>query len=685
MLKIESTKLILFIALNALSTRVQANSDDSNDYDLKGLDRIETISRTDRSQLDRIRRLSRGENATAHKMPDVLSFTESADRINMNAKVVDELQIRTLIIDAIESSLTDVMSENLRLEVEHEIRQPFSNKNDILAVQKAHQELFDNPELLEKLISLTKVGYKHYRKRMGTVDFVVGIGAKEYGEVEKEIGRAFEKLESLRDLFEALKQFKDLPESSSFIRFKKLYEVLSADKKFEFYRRFSNKIDKPYQFTKRIHRMLGVSLAINKRIYDNDSFYLTNKELQDLQEDLLVVSEAIQTVHSHHSLDEVFLNQDSETKESGIVQELDKAASYLNDQTHRKLFSLDRHEDMSTFKNRINKFASAIKDNLGAASSLIGMDLLRFYEAYTPEVKVPARSLVSTGVLISGTKMAKGWQDAGLKLAFPSLSQNRHHVENSVNPALLELMPLSDVVSNSSDETREENIFVIGGPNAGGKSNAMRLRGQETVFGQRGLPLPQRKSGNAKIKVHDTVIASFAVKDNPKEGKSKYMVELDGLKQMGDVLTPETLILVDEPGTGTNNESMIIFAETVLKMASYSGATLYMSSHEKKIAEAILEGKLPNGEKITGATLWGLEIATDERGNKYSTRRLVKGLVSDSLAEELAYRQGASFDQIFRKFRSRADAGDFDRSRTRLPDAQNSNKAKKKKAKKRGS
>ena len=67
------------------------------------------------------------------------------------------------------------------------------------------------------------------------------------------------------------------------------------------------------------------------------------------------------------------------------------------------------------------------------------------------------------------------------------------------------------------------------------------------------------------------------------------------------------------------------------------------------------------------------------------SRRLVKGLVSDSLAEELAYRQGASFDQIFRKFRSRADAGDFDRSRTRLPDAQNSNKAKKKKAKKRGS
>ena len=138
----------------------------------------------------------------------------------------------------------------------------------------------------------------------------------------------------------------------------------------------------------------------------------------------------------------------------------------------------------------------------------------------------------------------------------------------------------------------------------------MRLRGQETLFGQLGLPLPQQKKGKAKIKIHDKVIASFAISDKPDEGKSKYMVELDGLKNMAKKMTPETLLLVDEPATGTNNEAMIRFTETVLKMASFSGATLHMSTHERQIAEAILKDELPNGEKIKGVTLLGLEIKT---------------------------------------------------------------------------
>ncbi|HPB52355.1 MAG TPA: Smr/MutS family protein [Saprospiraceae bacterium] len=112
---------------------------------------------------------------------------------------------------------------------------------------------------------------------------------------------------------------------------------------------------------------------------------------------------------------------------------------------------------------------------------------------------------------------------------------------------------------NMSDDNR---ILLISGPNAGGKSILMKAVGLIQVMAQCGFLLPVYKE--SKLGIFKNIFADIGDKQSLEEDLSTYSSHLKSMKFFTDQTNSETLILIDEFGTGTDPDVGGAIAESVL-------------------------------------------------------------------------------------------------------------------------
>ena len=125
------------------------------------------------------------------------------------------------------------------------------------------------------------------------------------------------------------------------------------------------------------------------------------------------------------------------------------------------------------------------------------------------------------------------------------------------------------------------SVLLITGPNAGGKTVALKTTGLLTLMAQAGLHIPARE---ATISLFDGVYADIGDQQSIQRSMSTFGSHIQNLRAMMKQSTNKSLVLIDELGTSTDPEEGAALAKAVLRHFVQKRATLVATTHQRDVA-----------------------------------------------------------------------------------------------------
>lgn len=174
------------------------------------------------------------------------------------------------------------------------------------------------------------------------------------------------------------------------------------------------------------------------------------------------------------------------------------------------------------------------------------------------------------------------------------------------------------------------NILVISGPNAGGKTVALKTLGLASLMAQMGFHVPARE---ALLPVFDQIFADIGDQQSIAANLSTFTAHMRNIAEMAQKLQPPALILLDEVGTGTDPDEGAALAVAIVDFFRKSGAITIASTHYPRL-------------KIWASQTEGVKNASvefDERTLR-PTYRLILGTAGASSGIEIARRMNVPED-----------------------------------------
>lgn len=210
---------------------------------------------------------------------------------------------------------------------------------------------------------------------------------------------------------------------------------------------------------------------------------------------------------------------------------------------------------------------------------------------------------------------------------FPELKpQGSLKVWQGVHPFLLLNQTKEKQVKAIRNDFFLEKGLLITGPNLGGKTVSLKTIGLICLMAQTGFLIPAER---AEIPVFNKMFADIGDDQDIFQGESSFSSHLRGLKEILDQADSQTLVLLDEPGRGTDPEKGMALIAAVLEELLKRGVKVVVTTHSQFL-------------KTLGLKIEELKVATMEYNleTKEPTYRLVYDVYGDSLSFELAKKLG---------------------------------------------
>ena len=154
-----------------------------------------------------------------------------------------------------------------------------------------------------------------------------------------------------------------------------------------------------------------------------------------------------------------------------------------------------------------------------------------------------------------------------------------------------------EVVPLSIDLCENQRILIISGPNAGGKSVALKTAGLMQYMLQCGLAVSVAESSEFGL-FKDFFIA-IGDEQSIDNDLSTYSSHLSNMKILLEQAQPETLFLIDEFGSGTDPDLGGAMAEAILEQLYQSGAYGIITTHFGNLKHfADTHPKIANGAML---------------------------------------------------------------------------------------
>lgn len=181
----------------------------------------------------------------------------------------------------------------------------------------------------------------------------------------------------------------------------------------------------------------------------------------------------------------------------------------------------------------------------------------------------------------------------------------------------------NDLYMNNSTH----RLFIITGPNMGGKSTALRQTAIISILAQMGSFVPAER---ARLPVLDRVWTRVGASDDLARGRSTFMVEMTETAAILHSVTPRSLVLLDEIGRGTATFDGLSIAWAVAEYlhdsAEHAAKTLF-ATHYHELTEL--------AERLPGAQNYQI-TATEREGEVVFLHKLEQGRASKSYGIQVA-------------------------------------------------
>lgn len=243
------------------------------------------------------------------------------------------------------------------------------------------------------------------------------------------------------------------------------------------------------------------------------------------------------------------------------------------------------------------------------------------------------------------TSMMRMLEERGDTLTSPEvadISEKKFIAEDLYNPCVA-LKIDDEIVPNDVSFDAETPIFVLTGPNRGGKSVVTCAIGLAQAMMQLGMFIPAKK---AVISPVDAIYTHFPTGSDDTIDKGRLGEECARLKNIFDRITDKSLVLLDESLSSTGSfEASYIASEVLSGLARY-GCRCLFSTHLHELAAEIdtINAKIAG---FGGAKIDTLVAGIEEGKRSFKIVRSKPD--GKSHARDIAEKYGLTYDNIVKK------------------------------------
>ena len=139
------------------------------------------------------------------------------------------------------------------------------------------------------------------------------------------------------------------------------------------------------------------------------------------------------------------------------------------------------------------------------------------------------------------------------------------------------LLNKNTCIPNSFELTKDHRIMIITGPNAGGKTVALKTVGLLILMNQCGLPLPTSKKPT--LSIFNNIYLDVGDNQSIQDNLSTFSAHITNIAQIVKNIGGKDIVLIDELGTGTSPNEGEALAISVINEILFKNSFGIISSH----------------------------------------------------------------------------------------------------------
>ena len=220
--------------------------------------------------------------------------------------------------------------------------------------------------------------------------------------------------------------------------------------------------------------------------------------------------------------------------------------------------------------------------------------------------------------------------------------EKRFSAKNLYNPRVA-LAIEDEIVTNDLEFDDDARIYVLTGPNRGGKSVITVALGAAQAMFQLGLPVP---AAEAVISPVSGIYTHFPEGADDTIDKGRLGEECARLKEIFDSSDENSMILLDESLSSTGAYEATYIASEILTAFAARGCRGMFSTHLHELAAGVGEINR-RSEELGGVRVDTLVAGIDEGRRSFKIKRAAPD--GKSYARDIAERYGLSFEKLMEK------------------------------------
>ncbi|HEY3473521.1 MAG TPA: hypothetical protein VGK56_02865 [Anaerolineales bacterium] len=257
---------------------------------------------------------------------------------------------------------------------------------------------------------------------------------------------------------------------------------------------------------------------------------------------------------------------------------------------------------------------------------------------------------------LGAIRFIQRFQKLGLSMCRPQIAsadERRCEVKDSYNVNLILRHVEADdgkrpaIVINDILIGPDGHIFILTGPNNGGKTTYMQGVGVVHILAQLGCYVPGTQ---AVISPVDHLLTHFPVEEKPDSEAGRFGEEAMRLGKIFEQVTRYSLVLLNETLSSTSFSESLYLAQDLMRILRRVGARAIYSTHLHELANTVdeLNNSVPGDSKIISVVSSCVDKASPGTGDEIvrTYKVEIRPPLGQSYAREIAARHGISYQQL---------------------------------------